>query len=250
MQVQEQDQDEILSWSKDKIANLFAEGDIAEFVTISQTLGLDTYSREKKAQQLKLITLGDLVQIQPETLRQMVSFLQGHPGEKQAVRITPRPDQTLAVEKVLEGYKGADRHVLPLGSKTLTSLWIKEAMNPNHTLVIVPSLALLRQFKNEWARNQKEWLPYLCVCSEKDIDKSSDASEVHTYEIGGRVTTNPDEIKAFLDQHSRTIVYATYQSLEAIQKAIHKTPFKFDLAVCDEAHKTARSQSSRKSIRI
>src|ERR1019366_7245029 len=185
------DQDEILSWSKDKIANLFAEGDKSDFVIVfTNASGLDHYSREKKALQLKLITLGDLVQIQPETLRQMVLFLQGHPGQKQAVHFTPRLDQTQTIGKVLEGYKTADRGqlILPCGSgKTLTSLWIKEAMNPSHTLVIVPSLALLRQFKNEWARNQKEWLPYLCVCSEKDIDKSGDAAEVQTYEIGGRV---------------------------------------------------------------
>ena len=34
--------------------------------------------------------------------------------------------------------------------KTLTSLWIKEALNAKRTLVLVPSLGLLSQTLREW----------------------------------------------------------------------------------------------------
>ena len=40
------------------------------------------------------------------------------------------------------------------------------------TLVVVPSLALLRQIRNEWAEQRKTVYDYLCVCSEADIDKA------------------------------------------------------------------------------
>jgi predicted helicase len=59
--------------------------------------------------------------------------------------------------------------ILPCGAgKTLVSLWIKKALNVKHTLVLVPSLALLKQIKNEWNANNEHYIPYICVCSEKD----------------------------------------------------------------------------------
>ena len=60
--------------------------------------------------------------------------------------------------------------IMPCGSgKTLTALWIKESMNVNKTLVVVPSLALLRQTKNQWLEQREHYFDYLCVCSEANI---------------------------------------------------------------------------------
>jgi predicted helicase len=76
-------------------------------------------------------------------------------------------------------------------------------------LVLFPSLALLRQTKNEWAANRKKHVPYIYVCSEKDIDKGGDNVQVHLYEIGGPVSTNVNEIREFLQQHKKAIVFCS-----------------------------------------
>lgn len=132
--------------------------------------------------------------------------------------------------------------ILPCGAgKTLVSLWIKEALNTKHTLILVPSLALLKQIKDEWLSNSS-YIPYICVCSEQDIDKSKDSLISNLFDIGGSVSTEPNEIRKFLKKNDQTIVYSTYQSLEKVAEAIRGTNFQFDLAICDEAHKTAGSK--------
>jgi predicted helicase len=163
-------------------------------------------------------------------------------------KILPRDDQNIAIRNVIDGFSNSDRGqlILPCGTgKTLMALWIKEAMKSIHTLFIVPSLGILSQAKKAWMlnNNDSEFTPYICVCSAKDITKD-DNNITYAYEINGRVSTNVDEVKAFLLQHNKTIVYSTYQSLHIVAKATKELDFIFDLAVCDEAHKTIGSKKN------
>src|SRR5690349_7517595 len=166
------DQSSLISWSKDKIANLFADGDKADyFIIFTNGSGLDRYSLRKKANRLKLITLGDLQKLDPITITAMKGLLLNKP--KPVPIKHPRSYQQKAIDNVVKGFQNNDRGqlILPCGAgKTLISLWIKEALKPKHTLVLVPSLALLRQTKTEWTANMIRYKPHLCVCSEKDID--------------------------------------------------------------------------------
>src|SRR5690606_31257493 len=110
--------------------------------------------------------------------------------------------------------------ILPCGAgKTLVALWIKEGMKPKNTLVLVPSLALLRQIKDSWSFQRKSFYERLNVCSEKDIDKNKDTFNIHTYEVGGVVTTDPKEICEFLQKDADKVIFSTYQSLRAISEA-------------------------------
>jgi len=237
-----------ISWTKDNLANLFAEGDKADyFIVFTNASGLDKHSLTKKENKLKIVTLGDLFNISSSVINEIKNYITGLTKPPVSPK-QPWEYQHRAIQKVINGFKQHDRGqlILPCGSgKTLVSLWIKEALNINHTLVLVPSLALLRQIKNEWAINSKRFIPYICVCSETDIDKKKDYAVVHAYEISGKVSTSPDEIREFLSKHQETIVYSTYQSLEAICNATKESEFKFDLAICDEAHKTAGSRLSK-----
>ena len=60
--------------------------------------------------------------------------------------------------------------------------------------------------------------------------------------MSGKVSTDFNEIWNFLKSYPETIVYSTYQSLDVIQEAITGKNFEFDLAICDEAHRTAGSK--------
>jgi predicted helicase len=236
-----QDQNASLSWSKDKLTNLLADGDKADFIIIfTNASRIDTHTLSKKQNKLRVFTLGDLIHISSETIQAM---------RQKKVPITqpkkqPKPYQAIAIDKTVEGLTHNDRGqlILPCGTgKTLISLWIHERLNPDYTLVLFPSLALLRQTKNEWAANRQQYVPYICVCSEKDIDKG-DSTQVRLYELSGNVSTDPMEIRAYLLKHKQIIVFSTYQSLAAVAEAIQDTDIEFDLALCDEAHKTAGSK--------
>lgn len=236
-----------ISWSKDSLANLFADGDKADyFIVFTNASGLDKHSLTKKINQLKLVTLGDLLNISSSTINEIKKYISNLTSAPTTIK-TPREYQQKAIQDVINGFQNHDRGqlILPCGAgKTLVSLWIKEKLKSKHTLVLVPSLALLRQIKNEWAANSNRFIPYICVCSEKDINKEKDRAVVHTYEIGGKVSTIPNEILDFLNNHHETIIYSTYQSLGTICKAIKNSSFSFDLAICDEAHKTSGSKLS------
>jgi superfamily II DNA or RNA helicase len=141
--------------------------------------------------------------------------------------------------------------ILPCGAgKTFTALWIKERLQSKNTLVLVPSLALLRQIKNEWSKQRKNIYQYLCVCSETDIDKdTTDTLVTHTYEIDTRVTTDSEHVKSFLlKPFDEKVIFSTYHSLQVIADAIKDIDFEFDFTFCDEAHKTAGVGNNKFSL--
>lgn len=195
---------------------------------------------------LKVFLLNDLLQMSKSTIEAMKRVLLKLSSNTAAKKV-PRNYQKSAIDKVCEGFVQDNRGqlIMPCGTgKTLISLWIYEKLQPNYALLLFPSLALLRQTKNEWAENQEKFVPFMCVCSEKDINKSDDSTLSKLYEISGLVSTDPYVIKTFLNTHSQAIVFSTYQSLEAISEAIAGTDFSFELAFCDEAHKTVGRKNS------
>ena len=72
----------------------------------------------------------------------------------------PKPDahQDEAIAAVVDGLKKSDRGqmIMVCGTgKTFTTLWIKEAMDAQTTLVLLPSLNLLSQTMREWSCGSK-----------------------------------------------------------------------------------------------
>ena len=168
----------------------------------------------------------------------------------QAIKPTvfsPRPHQIEAIQSALNHFKtnnlGQMIHACGTG-KTLTSLWIKEALKPKNTIVYVPSLSLLKQTLEEWTKHKSSNFSIKCVCSEQSISGTAqelDESLVDVTELGVPVTTNPQEIAEFLKSVSKDkIIFSTYQSATVILEAISLLPeFSFDFGVFDEAHRTA-----------
>lgn len=163
---------------------------------------------------------------------------------------TPRPYQQDAIDNVIKGFQDHSRGqmIMPCGTgKTLISLWIYEALKSKRTIILFPSLSLLRQTKNEWVENSKEAFKYLCVCSDQGVDQGLDAIKIDLKELSN-VTTDPKEIRSFLKKNPEGIIFSTYQSLDTIIDAIRRTDIIFDLAICDEAHKTAGKAGSKFSL--
>ena len=110
---------------------------------------------------------------------------------------------------------------------------------------LVPSLSLLTDTLREWTAND-EGFEFLPVCSD-DTVTGTDAAVSSTADLGFPVTTDPQDIAAFLRRRSgsRAVVFATYQSSPKIAEAysIGRVPG-FDLVVADEAHRCAGRVSS------
>jgi predicted helicase len=156
-------------------------------------------------------------------------------------KFKPRDYQYEAIDKVLEGFNKSDRGkiIMPCGTgKSWTYLWIEEAMKVKRIVVFVPSLTLIRQIKNDWIDQCSKPFEYLCVCSDNDVDNNEDGT---IEDIGGNVSSNPEEIKNFLIKNFENdiVIFSTYHSSERIVESIKDISYKFDLIICDEAHRTA-----------
>ena len=236
------DESKKLSWSKDKIGNLFGFIPQADhYIVFTNASEIDSVSKTR-SDHFTFINIHDLLEIKESTLNSILQLLKTNKVFSSS-KFEPKPHQIKAIQESTEYFQNKDKGqlILPCGAgKTLTALWIKEALNSENTLVLVPSLALLRQIKNQWSEQKNQFYKYICVCSDRDIDsKEQDSIVLHTYEIDSRVTTDPEKIKNFISKSGNKVIFSTYQSVEKIVDAIKQTQFEFDLIVSDEAHRTA-----------
>lgn len=244
------DETKVLSWRGDKIAHVFGLGTLCDKIVVFTNASDTAQVAKDFTNKFIQIAFEELDGIQPDVFVAILERAKGNqPPELQKHK--PEPHQTKAIEDVLNHFKDNPTYsrtqlILPCGAgKTMTALWLKENLQAKNTLVLVPSLALLKQIKNDWARHKNAFFRYLCVCSEKDIDKDrkEDSIEVHTYELGAPVTTDPNDVSKFLLKNVENVIYCTYQSLEVIKDACKLNPkFIFDLILFDEAHRTTGSK--------
>lgn len=235
-----------LSWSGDKIANVLASGTLCQKVIVFSNAA-DVTGVAKSFDKYSHFVYDALIEIKPEVFKNILLLALGE-QPKEIKKYVPKAHQLKAVNEVVKHLENNDRGqlILPCGAgKTLTALWIKEELKYKTILVLVPSLALLKQIKNDWAEQRSTDYKYMCVCSEKDIDKDRlDSVIVHTYEISGLVSTDPIIVSNFINEEGSKVIFSTYQSLKVIQEACEeKEKFSFDLIICDEAHRTTGSKN-------
>ena len=168
----------------------------------------------------------------------------------QSRKRVPRPYQEEAIDRILNTFRGTDRAtaVMACGTgKTLVALWVAEAMPLRRVIVFVPSLALLSQTLKEWSR-WTSWgsnYQYLCVCSDPTVSKGIDELRLDQIDTDFPIGTDPAQVRHFLRSNGKRIqvIFSTYQSAPVIMKGA-KGLVPFDLAILDEAHKTAGVQGS------
>lgn len=236
------DESIFLHWSSDKIANLFGFCPKADgYIVFSNVSGIDQVSITRN-EHFTFYGISDLLSIQDSTFESIHEALSGK-VEQKSLKYYPKKHQIIAINLATKYFESNTRGqlILPCGAgKTLTALWIKEKLIAKNTLVLVPSLALLRQIKNDWAKQKSNPYHYISVCSEKDINsEEADSLVSHAYEVGGFVSTDSKEVSSFLKRDDDKVIFSTYQSLPVIIESIKNSDFKFDLILCDEAHKTA-----------
>ena len=162
---------------------------------------------------------------------------------KRKPRPEPREHQLAAIEAVKKGFKKNDRGQLIMAcgtGKTYTTLWIKEKLGANSTLVLVPSLNLLSQTFREWTFAEKGNSKVLCVCSDETVGKKSGEDEIvqSVHDLSFGVTSDTKKIADFLQEEGKKIVFSTYQSSPLIAEAQGKRNVpEFDLVIADEAHR-------------
>ncbi|MER7916850.1 MULTISPECIES: DEAD/DEAH box helicase [unclassified Streptomyces] len=171
---------------------------------------------------------------------------------------TPLPHQCEAIDDVFAGFAENDRGKLIMAcgtGKTFTSLKIAERLQNEraqagqgeHTTVLflVPSIALLSQTLREWSSETQVTLRPFAVCSDVKVGKqqaANDSQDMAAHDLALPATTDPDklikQIASVAASPGLTVVFSTYQSIDTIAAAQKKGLDRFDLVLCDEAHRT------------
>ena len=156
----------------------------------------------------------------------------------------PRDHQKEARDAVVQEFRTADRGQLIMAcgtGKTYVTLWVKEALNAQCTLVLVPSLGLLSQLLREWTFAAATPFEVLCVCSDQTVGAKGNDEAIHSVaDLAFPVTSDAADVKRLLSGRGNRVVFATYQSSAVIAAAQADTAIPaFDLVVADEAHRCA-----------
>jgi len=179
-------------------------------------------------------------------------------------RWSPFAYQQVIIDIIKKEFEKEDKGnvILPCGTgKTLISLWLKEQMKFEKVLVFLPSLALLNQTMTEWHTQKTDDYQTMCVCSDKSIKLSEDETGYSKEEYAlleeslrlegenDRITTDPNTIKKFIDNHEKFVIFSTYHSSKEIKDACGENK-KFDCIFYDESHNiaTIKSKTSKESF--
>ena len=171
----------------------------------------------------------------------------------------PRPHQIPAIDAVVNGFEAADRGKLimaPGTGKTYTSMVIAEKMAEKkdgtfRVLYLVPSIQLLSQSLRGWTADSKfrDDMDTFAVCSDRKVTKKSrgenEFEDIAAADLGYPATTDyrkllerQKDIDLAEHQSKFLVVFSTYQSIDVIIEAQKDGFYEFDLAICDEAHRT------------
>ena len=166
---------------------------------------------------------------------------------------TPLPHQEEAIQRILSrlGIPGSrGKLLMACGTgKTFTSLRIAEDLigAGGRVLYLVPSLALMSQTVREWSADARIPLLSYAVCSDTQVgrrrSRNDDRIDMDVLDLAIPATTDAKNLTQHAGIDSRetlTVVFATYHSLPVIGEAQREYGLPdFDLAICDEAHRTA-----------
>lgn len=152
---------------------------------------------------------------------------------------------------ILDGFDKHDRGKLIAAcgtGKTLVALWVTQKLGSKEILFVAPSLALIKQTLESWADQSEEAFSYLCICSDPSVAEEVDSGDISLADLNVPVTTSAKLVSDYLSQEegiSKRITFCTYQSLNVLAEALDHLPdFRFNIAIFDEAHRTAGARDS------
>ena len=169
--------------------------------------------------------------------------------------------QAEALDAISKNFVDNDRGklILPCGTgKSFIALKVaEENVGVGKTvLYLVPSISLMGQMMREWSRHRSIEHQYVGICSDVSTGKDPDGNEEGYVrgafsELYMPVTTNLEKISDALAQpvpkEKMRVVFSTYQSTIKLVEALKSNSlrnFSFDLAICDEAHRTTGVEAS------
>lgn len=271
--------------SYDELTSFWAESEHADARCIFANCYQLPQQAYKKKDQFTILR-DTLTRLSSDFFEWLHQFAVSGNQERHILKFSPKPHQQKMIADVLKGFSADNRGKMLAAcgtGKTLTALWIQEALQAEWILFVAPNLALIKQTLEAWTPQAQTPFSYLCICSDRTVssdvaenemngetDWNGDPAEIES--IGVPVTTEAEEIAGFFRQNllketplpseqnleserrqekKKKILFSTYQSLDAVVVALQiffreseNRGFAFDIAFFDEAHRTAGSKNT------
>lgn len=234
----------------EELTKFWSDGRYCDYCcTVANSFAVSNLS-DKHEENLQILAK-DFDSLDQEFFDQLYDLVNNENAGKNKVFYEPYDYQKRIIKEVLVGFSVENRGkvIAACGTgKTLTSLWIVEAMKAETVLFLAPSISLVKQTLEAWADQAKIPFTYLCVCSDNTVSSNidDDEADISVSQLGVPVTTNINEIAKFLDHTKGKVryIFSTYQSADKISEAQKTAKDTFDLIICDEAHRTAGLRSN------
>lgn len=235
-----------------ELSTFWAESEYADMRLICANCSSLPKVADKKKNQMSVL-LDTYMELGADFFDEFLKYLKGDATSpikvKKASPVGDYAYQQELINQIVEGLSQNDRgkFIAACGiGKTLISMWVHETIGANTILFVVPSLALIKQTLDSWARNCTIPFSFLCVCSDSTVANiEEDSINMLSSEVDFPVTTNPEDIQNFLSgTDGKKIIFSTYNSLDAISNALYDTEHCFDLGIFDESHRTAGTKDS------
>ncbi|MCA6368233.1 MAG: DEAD/DEAH box helicase family protein [Cytophagales bacterium] len=156
--------------------------------------------------------------------------------QQHRITLSPKPHQLEAINKAVQFYhtNRSGKLIMPCGSgKSLTALWIADAIGAKRIVVVLPTLQLQSQMLNDWFKNiHSDSVDHnvLIIGSDQEMGCQHDLKS----------TTDPLTILSSLKRSTQkpVVILTTYHSSPILLKIATANEISFDLCVFDEAHHT------------
>lgn len=243
-QVKFRSKDEQLKWQgKNGLSSFIGVSHYADIRYLFSNTSKLPKSYERQPKKLSFL-LNDFLDLKEEDFLKINTFLKG----KKVEINRHKPDyfqKNIAIKNIFNELKKESRAtcVMACGTgKTEVGFWVQEKFNPKITLVLVPSIALVKQIRAAWLSQiplEKEVMTFQ-LCSSKDITKQEDCIKVRSTDLSMEFYSDKKKLRKWLKSkpNINKIIFATYQSSK-ILKNIFTKKNKIDFAIFDEAHRTA-----------
>ncbi len=233
--------DEKLLWQGDNgLSSTIAKGQRADIIHLITTVNKipSSFTNSDKVLQ----TLGNsLENIDKRYFLKIENWLKNKKFTKEGIHY-PEPYQKEALHKIKEELKTNNRATVIMAcgaGKTDIGVWEYLRRKPKLSLVLVPSIALIKQIRADWLSQIQENVMTFQICSSKDTTKREDAIIIKEKDLDFKISTDKNELKYWLQKKIEIpkIIFSTYQSSPVMNEVMKK--YVIDFAVFDEAHRTA-----------
>ena len=190
---------------------------------------------------IQLTLLTDLKKLNEDDFNKINNFLKKK--KIQFKKHQPEEYQKIAINRVEKEFKKNNRATIIMAcgtGKTEVGLWIYEKRKPKIALVLVPSIALVKQIRASWLSQIDYKIATYQLCSSRDVTKQEDHIQVKKNDLNMEFYTDVRGLKKWIKRNRNIpkIIFSTYQSSKLLG-GIFKKKNPISFAVFDEAHRTA-----------